>query len=243
MNQRIAALLVVAMIGVPMVVAGPLAAQPVAPAATVTAPSQAAPSQAAPSQAAPSQSSEDPPLSIVVTRYPKRGCEMVLEELWQQLAPVRGGYPGHLSSDFIRPAGRAGGGYHMIYRFDHASHYQAWLDSAERAAWLARLDRVTEGKPEYQHVTGLEAWVTPSGRSDGRLPERYKTTAVTWLAIFPLVLGVGAAVNPLTVGFSTFARTALVTGIVVPAMGYLVMPAMTWVFQDWLYPPAPQCAG
>ena len=184
---------------------------------------------------------DDPPTTVVVTRFVRRGCEQVFERLWQQMVPVRARMPGHLGTDFIRPAGPFDGAYHMIYRFDRASHYQAWLHSPEREVWLKRVDAVTEGQPSYQFVNGLEAWVTPPGRAGGPLPAKYKTTVVTWLAIFPLVLGIGAAVNPLAAGLSVVTRTALVTAIVVPALGYLVMPPMTWLFQDWLYPPAPAC--
>ena len=70
----------------------------------------------------PSVQPEDPPYTVVVTRYARRGCEAVFETLWQQMVAVRGGFPGQLSSDFIRPPGGPGGPYHMIYRFDHLSH-------------------------------------------------------------------------------------------------------------------------
>ncbi|MEI7611178.1 MAG: hypothetical protein WCJ64_27650 [Rhodospirillaceae bacterium] len=134
----------------------------------------------------------------------------------------------------------------MLYRFDSASHYQAWVQSPERAAWLRQLDEMTLGTPQYQYENGLGAWVALPERQ-GTVPEKYKTTVVTWLAIFPLVAGI-ATVTPVVTAplfgpLPFLANTAIVTGLVVPALSYVVMPPMTWLFRDWLYPPNPACVA
>ena len=86
--------------------------------------------------------------------------------------------------------------------------------------WLERVAQFTEGAPQYQYHPGLEAWVTLPDEPGGRSPEKYKTVAVTWLAIYPLALGVSTAIAPITAGWSPVADTALLTGIVVPTLGY-----------------------
>ena len=79
----------------------------------------------------------------------------------------------------------------------------------------------------------------------GKVPEKYKTTAVTWLAIFPLVAGIAvttsAVTTPIFGPLPFLLNTAIVTGLVVPALSYVVMPPMTWLFRDWLYPPDAVC--
>jgi len=190
----------------------------------------------------PRETGDDPPITIVVTRVAKRGCEAMFEALNQQTFIARKAVPGHLATDFLRPSSPQNPTYHLIFRFDHTSNYVKWLNSPERAQWLARLDAITEGGPHYQVLPGPEAWVTPSAPDSGA-PPKYKTATVTWLAIYPLVLASAAVVAPFTLGASTLVRTALVTLIVVPAMTYVVMPPMTGLFHDWLYPPAPECAG
>ncbi len=185
----------------------------------------------------------DPPITVVVTRVAKRGCEAAFEALNQQTFSARNSFPGHISTDFLRPATPQDPTYRIIFRFAHTSNYVTWLASPERSQWLARLDALTEGNPRYQIHPGLEAWVTPDEPTGTSHPPKYKTAAVTWLAIYPLVMGSMAVVAPFTVGASTALRTAAVTLIVVPAMTYVVMPPLTWLFRDWLYPPAPDCKG
>lgn len=185
-----------------------------------------------------------PPVTVVVTRFVKRGCEARFEALWRDMVPVRNAFPGHLGSDFIVPVGAGDSSYHMLYRFDSASHHQAWLRSPERAAWLRRLDALTLGAPQYRYENGLGAWVALPERQ-GMAPEKYKTTVVTWLAIFPLVAGVASATSavtaPLFGPLPFLVNTAIVTGLVVPALSYVVMPPLTWAFRDWLYPPDTVC--
>lgn len=204
---------------------------------TVAAPPSGAQAQAPPSVQA---GAGDGPVTVVVTRFVKRGCEAAFEEAWRQMLPVRAAFPGHLGSDILQPSGPFDSAYHMLFRFDSVSHYRAWERSPERAAWLPRLTALTSGEPRYQYESGLGAWVVlPDQRN--KVPEKYKTTAVTWLAIFPLVAGVSAVTGPWTVALPPLARTAIVTGVVVPALSYVIMPPMTWLFRDWLYPPEPAC--
>ena len=210
----------------------------------LTAPA-AAQSPAVPSTQVPELPSDaiadNQPVTVVVTRVAKRGCEAAFEMLNQQTFAARNAIPGHLSTEFLRPATPHDPTYRIIFRFNHTSNYVKWLRSPERAQWLARLDALTEGNPRYQIHPGLEAWVTPDDPSETSHPPKYKTAVVTWLAIYPLVMGSMAVVAPFTVGASSWVRTAAVTLIVVPAMTYGVMPPLTELFRDWLYPPAPEC--
>lgn len=211
-------------------------------AAPVARAGDAQPAPAAAS-AVPPADGADTPVTVVVVRHARRGCTAVFEKLIRDTFEVRNRTPGHLSTDFLRPSDPGSTAYTIIFKFDRLSHYQLWLDSAERAVWLERMAKYTEGPPQYQYHTGLEAWVTLPDEPGFRSPEKYKTVAVTWLAIFPLVLGVSSLVGPVVSGWPAAAATALTTGIVVPVLGYGVMPVMSWAFRDWLYPQEPGCTG
>lgn len=186
---------------------------------------------------------EDVPITVVVVRHARPGCTAVFEKLIHDTFQVRNKTPGHLSTDFLRPTEPGGTAYTIIFKFDRMSHYQQWLDSPERTVWLERMAQYTEGPPQYQYHPGLEAWVTLPDEPGFRSPEKYKTVAVTWLGIYPLALGVSTAVAPFIVGWPSPAAVAVTTGIIVPALGYGVMPVMSWLFRDWLYPPEPACPG
>ena len=67
-------------------------------------------------------------------------------------------------------------------------------------------------------------------------PEKYKTALVTWLAIYPLVLGAAWATKPLVGGTPLPVRVAAITLLVVPAMTWVAMPRLTTLFHGWLRP-------
>jgi antibiotic biosynthesis monooxygenase (ABM) superfamily enzyme len=205
----------------------------------------AAPVQAQPAESAaslvPPGGGEDAPITVVVVRHARLGCAAVFERLIHDTFQVRNKTPGHLSTDFLRPTEPGSNAYTIIFKFDRMSHYQQWLDSPERVVWLQRMAQFTEGAPQYQYHPGLEAWVTLPDEPGFHSPDKYKTVAVTWLGIYPLALGVSTLVAPALLNWPTAAATAVTTGIIVPALGYGVMPVMTWLFRDWLYPPAPEC--
>ena len=208
--------------------------------AVPAAPARAAPA-GGPAPVVQSADAEDAPITVVVVRHARPGCAAVFEKLVHDMFKIRNQIPGHLSTDFVRPTEPNSTAYTIIFKFDRMSHYQQWLDSPERVVWLERVAQFTEGAPAYQYHPGLEAWVTLPDEPGGRSPDKYKTVAVTWLAIYPLALGVSTVIAPITTGWSPVAGIALLTGIVVPTLGYGLMPVITWLFRDWLYPPAPEC--
>lgn len=205
----------------------------------------AGPARAAPADSAapPGQTddSEDAPITVVVTRHVRPGCASAFEALMSDTFRAVDRMPGHISTDFLRPTEPGGTAYKIIFKFDRPAHYRQWLESPERALWLERTSRFTEGEPQFEYQQGLEGWVALPASTGGHPPEKYKTVAVSWLAIFPLALGVSTALAPVTAGLSPVVTTAMLTGIVVPTQGFAVTPLMSWLFRDWLTPPAPVC--
>jgi uncharacterized protein len=80
------------------------------------------------------------PVTATVTRQVKPGHEAAYEEFLAGINGAARGFPGYLGEEVFRPAGGVGGEYRMVYRFDSPTHLRAWLDSAERAAWLSRAE-------------------------------------------------------------------------------------------------------
>ncbi len=76
----------------------------------------------------------------------------------------------------------------------------------------------------------------PADTASAGQPPKYKTAVVTWMAIYPLVLGAASVVTPLTNGAGLPVRVAAITLIVVPAMTWVAMPSLNALFHDWLQP-------
>ena len=184
---------------------------------------------------------EDPPITVAATRHIRLGCAAALTGLVSDTFQTLERFPGHVATDFLPPATADSDVYVIIVKFDRTSHDLQWLKSPERARWLEHVARVTEGDPQYQVQSGLQAWVTLPGEPGEQLPEKYKTVTVTWLSVLPLALTLSSAIGPLMVGWDMVSRTALMTGVLVSTLNYGVLPVTTWLFHDWLHPTPREC--
>ncbi len=180
----------------------------------------------------------DGPVSVVVTRRIKPGCETAYEELVKGIHEAVKGFDGYLGSHILRPSSPDHPEYRTIFRFDSAAHLRAWEVSAERREWLDRMSGLIVGAPHYQALSGLETWFTLPGGGPMIPPPRYKMMVVTWLAVFPLFTGFNYAFQPWVQNMPIWLRVLLGTALMMPLMTYVVMPRMTRLFRAWLYPAA-----
>lgn len=69
-----------------------------------------------------------------------------------------------------------------------------------------------------------------------RRPNRHKMVFLTWLGIYPTITSVLMVLLPVLLPrFPLPVVTLMVTAIVVPLMGYVVMPLLVRTFGAWLH--------
>lgn len=73
-------------------------------------------------------------------------------------------------------------------------------------------------------------------------PPRYKIAAITWVAIYPLVLGLSMLLARLELGLPPALSILLVTLGTVLLATYAAVPALSWLFRRWLVP-SRDCKG
>jgi antibiotic biosynthesis monooxygenase (ABM) superfamily enzyme len=151
------------------------------------------------------------PVTATVTRRVKPGHEAPHEEFWAGISGAAKAFPGYLGEEVFRPAGGGGGEYRILYRFDSPDHLRGWLDSRERAAWLARAEPLVVGPMRAQYLTGLEGWFILPAQPGAPPPPPYKMAVLTWVTIFPLITLVVAASAPLIGPWPLAARLAVTT--------------------------------
>ena len=179
----------------------------------------------------------DTTVTKVIDRIPREGLDAQLEQALKNLIAAAIKFPGHQGVTVTRPALPAHPGFHMVYRFDTCQHLRAWEESPEHARLVAAANRLTQGEPRYDILTGLETWFTLPVQAAAHPPTRFKMTVVSWLGIFPLVyLFLTASGWILPADTPVILRVIGVTAIVVPTMSYVVAPRLTRLFRDWLYP-------
>ena len=176
------------------------------------------------------------PVTATVTRRVKPGHEAAYEQFLAGIGGAARAFPGYLGEEVFRPAGGVGGEYRIIYRFDSPAHLRAWLDSPERAAWLARAEPHVAGPMRTQVLTGLESWFTLQAQPGVPPPPAYKMAVLTWAAIFPLITLVVVASAPLIGPLPLVPRLAVTTLVTVSLMTWVVMPRLTRLLRGWLYP-------
>lgn len=174
------------------------------------------------------------PITTTVMRRVKPGHEQAYEEVLEGFIAAASRFPGYLGVEVFRPDS-PDGDYRTVYRFDSADHLRGWLDSDERADWLARAEPHAAGRMRTQFLTGLEGWFTLPAEP-GAAPPPWKMTLITWAAIFPLITAIVVVFGHTLQSLPLVPRLGVTTAIAVPLMTWVVMPRVTRLLQGWLYP-------
>ena len=159
--------------------------------------------------------SNDPPVSIMVSRRVLAARREAFDQALRTLTEASAGFAGHMGASILRP-GPGEEAYRILFRFDRKSHYDVWQADAGIQALIAGADALTEGEPKVQTLEGLEAWFTlPSAPIP---PPRHKMALTTWLALFPLVSLLLTGLRPVLARVPFLAGTLLITGLVTVLM-------------------------
>ncbi|WP_153810376.1 antibiotic biosynthesis monooxygenase [Nocardia sp. SYP-A9097] len=156
------------------------------------------------------------------------------EGLLHEIITAARGFDGHLGVDVLRP--EAGGVYRIIFRYRGAAEHQMWMASDERKRLVSRIDELlgAEHPETVRAVNGWEGWFVNPGYAPPVPPKRWKMAALTLTVLYPVVLGLGMALKPLTHGWPLPLGMLLTMGLTIPFMTWVLMPALTTRLGPWL---------
>ena len=169
------------------------------------------------------------PSTLLVLRKVRLGHEAAFEAWLRGVIEVSSKFPGHLGATVIRP-GPGRPEYVLLVRWSTADDLRGWRSSESCREWLERVAPLTESV-DARELHGLEAWFDLPGRPP---PARWKMALLTLVAIYPLVLLFNVALGPALQELALPLRVALMSGMLVPTMTWVVMPALTRSFARWL---------
>ena len=179
------------------------------------------------------------PVTVTVSRRVKPGQEAKYEAWLHGLSSAAMQFEGHLGVTILRTRGQQEPEYLIIFRFDTPENLKRWGESDVRRSWLEQVGDMTLGESNIHVTTGLESWFTLPGWPNVPPPPRYKMAIVTLLAVFPLSLGVGAAVESWLGGVHFALRGLVIATVLVLLLTYVVMPLLTRLFARWLFDHVP----
>jgi uncharacterized protein len=177
------------------------------------------------------------PVTVIVRRTVKAGREADYEQWVKDTTEDLKKFPGYMDITMIRPSTGPNKSkeYVLIIRFDTYEHVDAWEKSDVRNKWMEKAKDFTEQLSNTK-VTGLEYWFPLPEIPKSAVPPRYKMATVTGLALYPLSLIVNTIYTYLHLPVNLYLRGLIVTICMVSLMTYVVMPKMTSVFRNWLFP-------
>jgi uncharacterized protein len=180
------------------------------------------------------ENSQNQQVTAVISHYIRPGRESGYEEWLQGISQIARQFEGHNGVTILRPQPNSRAEYVIILRFNNYHNLCRWLESPERQEWMERVKPLTQKPENVQFLTGLEALVSlPNIASPP--PPQYKTAFVTWIGVFICVSILGYFLAPYLVGLPYLLRQAVMTGLVVLLLAYVVMPRLTRLFHKWLY--------
>lgn len=139
----------------------------------------------------PSPMAETDPVTVVVTRIIKPGCEDAFRASVDDVRVIVAKYPGYKGLTLHAP--RAGEDrWVLVYAFDTGAHLDAWLNSDQRTRWVAQADLLAEGGYTHTTFSGMEPFFAlPDSVARPSPPPKWKMAVTTAAAVWPLsqVLG------------------------------------------------------
>ncbi len=176
-----------------------------------------------------------------ITRVVREGKESEFEEALKRFVARSMGHHGTTGAHLLRPTDASRPREYGILRsFRSEGHMHEFYASQLFAEWQDEVAELVEGEPVHRQLHGLEAFFR--GASE-KTPARWKMALVTWLGVFPVVL-LWSRVLPLFLQpLHPVAVTAVVTGVAVVTLTWVVMPVLTRSFAGWLRPASRPSAG
>ncbi|MDJ0675079.1 MAG: antibiotic biosynthesis monooxygenase [Calothrix sp. MO_167.B42] len=173
-------------------------------------------------------------VTAVISHYVRPGRESGYEEWLQDISQVARQFEGHNGVTILKPQPGTRPEYVIILRFNSYKNLCRWMRSRERKECIDRAKPLIEKPENVQILTGLEALVSlPNNASPP--PPKYKTAFVTWIGVFVCASTLGYLLGPYLVALPYLLRQAIMTGVVVVLLAYVVMPRLTRLFYKWLH--------
>lgn len=178
-----------------------------------------------------------PPVTVAIIRKVRAGCEVQFEAALHEFIQRSLNEPGQLGVHVLRPsAGSGSREYGILRRFTDTAARDKFYNSAVFREWHEMISPLTEGKPRYEHVSGLETWFTLPGQRAIVPPPRWKMALVTLLGVYPASLLLGVTVGRWVKTWPMPISSLIIGALMVILLTWFFMPLLARLLKHWFYP-------
>lgn len=184
-----------------------------------------------------SHEGDNEPVTVVVSRSVKRGCEAAYLAWLDRLIEGASTMRGFMGAKVQHP--RPGDDelvYISVFRFANVETLRAFETSELRRRALAEVSELVNADAIWNRLTGLELWFTPPAGTVVPQPSRFRMAIVMIAVVYTLVLSLGKLVGVALVGAPPPLRLLVTIVIEVLLMTYVLMPRLTRWLAKWIYP-------
>ena len=177
-------------------------------------------------------------LTVVVRRRIKPGGAAAFEAAMQEFIRFALAFPGNRGISVLRPEPGADT-YTVVDNFVDLRARNAFREAPEYRDWMRRLGELSAGEPHIEETGGLGGWFTPPNAPRPAPPARLKMALVTFVGVYPLTSSLPALGAWLMPTWHTLLVNVFVTGAIVAALTWVIMPVLTRVLARWLFAQSP----
>lgn len=170
-------------------------------------------------------------VTAVRSMWVRERDRLAFESLMASLIREALAQPGHLGATMVRPL-CADDAYRFLYRFRDVESMDAWHRSALRRRLMAPILPLLLHE-DLRTERDFVAWFMPDA-GPGLSP--WRSTLVSWLAIYPSVVAFSAAFRWMGLAWPMPLEALLLTAIVVPLVAHVIGPALGRLLGNWLRP-------
>jgi len=170
-------------------------------------------------------------IHIAIIRQVRPGCEAEFQAALREFFQNSFNHPSVLGVNMlVPPPGSSSREFGILRTFRDEQERDAFYESSLFKAWEERARQLTEGEPVYRQLHGLEAWF----RSPNS-PPRWKMAFVTFAGVYPLTSLLPRFFGQLLSPWHPLLINVVVTGLIVLALTWAIMPLLTRLLHGWLH--------
>lgn len=175
--------------------------------------------------------------SIVVTSRVKPGSEDWFTNRQAQMQAAQAGFAGYIGQRDQAPIPGVNENWVSVIAFDTQEHLRAWLDSPQRARFLADASPHVQSYDCRPAASAFESWFT-GVETTGAPPPAWKLNAIVLLVLYPVVMAEIIWLNPRITALGVALGTFIGNAISVAATGFILIPLASRALSWWLVPEA-----